>query len=179
MIRLIHRLLGGKKLEQPPVRRKERIDRNRSRAEQQGGGEMPVMVSRDGFRQPREDIALLAAAGFNHRQHPLDKVAAVRRLGAKRKLTPDHRVAQRLFRRVVGRFDAVDFEEGPQAFAIRVQFLAKAVRAPVEVAAQQVALDPPTDRFHAAAKSRRDSVPSRTCCHMAKSATLGDHHLLL
>src|ERR1700752_2466401 len=111
------------------------------------------MGVRDGLREPREYVAVLAAAGFDHGEHPVDKATAGCRLSPEGKLAPDHRVPQRLLGGVVGRFDAFDFHEGPQARTIFPEFFAEAVGQLVEVTAQQVTLDLLTDRLHASLKS--------------------------
>ena len=49
----------------------------------------------------RKSVAALLAASFDHRQHRLDKATAARTLRSKRRLPPNHRMAQRTLAGVV------------------------------------------------------------------------------
>ncbi len=62
----------------------------------------------DGLGDEGEGVAVLSAAGFDHREQGLDEAAAGGALGAERQLAPDHRVTQGALGRVVGRLDEVD-----------------------------------------------------------------------
>ena len=59
-------------------------------------------------------MSVLLAAGFDDGEEGFDEAATGVALGAEREFTPDHRVAERLFRAVVGRFDTGDVGEGPE-----------------------------------------------------------------
>ena len=60
---------------------------------------------------------------------------------------------------VVGRLDALDFDEGPQMVATLPQLRAEAGRERVEVAAQQQRVDLPADRLHAACEGGPGECP--------------------
>ena len=51
-------------------------------------------------------IATLLAAGFDHSQHRFDKATAGLALRSKRQLSPNHRMTQGSFARIVRRFDS-------------------------------------------------------------------------
>ena len=90
---------------------------------------MADLMSANRFGEPSEGVAALAAAGFDDGQQTFDELAPRSRLRAERQLSPNHRVAQRLLGRVVGRLsDAVVVHEGPQVVFVFDEFLAKAVR---------------------------------------------------
>ena len=61
-------------------------------------------MSLDSGREEREHVASLLAARFDHGQHSLHELAAAGALGPERELSPDHRMAQRSFARIVRRF---------------------------------------------------------------------------
>src|SRR4051812_45220456 len=61
-------------------------------------------------------------------------------------------MTQGLLGRVVGRLDTGDLHERPQVFLVVDKFLAKPVRARVEVAAQKQRVDLPADRLHPASE---------------------------
>ena len=122
-------------------------------------------MSRYRVGEPSKGITFLAAASFNHGQHAFHEATAARGLGTERELAPDHRVTQGLFRGIVGRLDPFDIDEGPKTMAIRVKLVAEAVRAPVEVAAQQIIFDP---RGPVSCVGERLAA---TACHRERSAT--------
>ena len=87
---------------------------------------MGFEVGLDGGGQVGPGIALLLVAGDDHAEQGFHEAAAVLALRAEREFAPDHGVTQTSLGGVVGGFDAVDIEEGPQPFAMVVQLLAHA-----------------------------------------------------
>ena len=81
----------------------------------------------DGGGDEGEGVATLLAAGFDHRQHRLDKAAAGRALRSKRQLSPNHRMTQRSLARIVRRLDPFVMQKRPQPPAMFVQLPARAL----------------------------------------------------
>src|SRR5271169_649428 len=96
-------------------------------------------------------VAALLTAGFDYRQHRLDKATAGDALRSKRQLPPNHRVTQRTLTRVVRRFDPFIMQERPQPAAMLVQLPARALHVSIAAlkSAQQQTLQLPADRTHA------------------------------
>ena len=69
---------------------------NRSHRGQQGRRVLSAVVGLNRGEEPGKDVAALATAGFDHREQTLDELTARRGLRAKRQLTPDHGMTQRL-----------------------------------------------------------------------------------
>lgn len=63
-----------------------------------------------------QHVALLLPTGSDHRQHPLDKPAAIGTVRATADPPPDHGMSQRAFRGVIRRLNPFDAGESPQAF---------------------------------------------------------------
>ena len=86
-----------------------------------------------------EYASRLLAAGFDDREDGGDETAALRALRSEGQLPPDHSMPQCTFAGVVRWLDAFHFQEGPEPFAMMVEFPAHAVDRPIpaEHSAQQ------------------------------------------
>ena len=112
-------------------------------------------MSGDCFGQIVVRRSILQTTSFGYRQHTFDESTARFTLGAKAQLAVDHRRTQRALRRVVGRLDAFDVNEGPQPVAVFVQLAAHPDEPLVaaELAAQQQSVDLFSNRAHVPAES--------------------------
>ena len=73
-----------------------------------------------------QDITLLEAQGGNRRQDAFDEATTIRALRAKAPTAPEHSPSQTAFGQVVGWFDTLDIDKGPQGWFQFQQVLAGA-----------------------------------------------------
>ena len=126
------------------------MPRSRHAASKSGGAGSRWKWARTAAVSQAKTLRPARRAVLDDTQQALDEPAAGGRLRAEGQLPPDDRVPQGALGGVVGRLHALNFGEGPEVFAVLPQFLAEAMRQPIEVAAQEQPFHLLTDRLHAA-----------------------------
>ena len=101
-----------------------------------------------------EHVPFLEPTGFDHRQGPLYEPTPLGTLGAEAEFSPDDRMPQGTFGRVVGGLDIVFIDKLPEPIPMVVQLGAHANQPGIARArpAQEQAVNRVTHRCHTAAK---------------------------
>lgn len=108
-------------------------------------------MSFDGLGKVGVDASALLATSFDGSEQGFDEAAARGALRAEGELSPDHRVTQSAFARIVGGFDPVVPQKDPQPLTMLVQFAAHALEEAVAALGtpQQQSFQATADRPHA------------------------------
>src|SRR5215510_16033696 len=75
------------------------------------------------LRDEGKQMTLLFATGRTDRQNPFDKAVPIAAVRAETTLPPDHRRTERLFGRIVRRFDPLFAHERPERLLVGQQLL--------------------------------------------------------
>lgn len=126
-----------------------------------GEGLLLVEVVLDGPGDVVDHGEVLLAAGFDGGQQGFDKPASLFALGAETQLSPDDRMTQAAFRRVIGRLDALHLKKCPQPFTVIEKLTTHPIHGSA-MTAQQQRIHFLADRRHRLLKllPRQCSVPA-------------------
>src|SRR3990172_7153776 len=124
-------------------------------------------VGLDSVGHEGECIATLLAAGFDDREHGLDKTTAGGALCAEGELSPDHGMTQRPLAGIVRRLDPFMPQKRPQPLAMLVQLLTHAlhVRIPALSTPQHQTLHLAPDPLHSTQPCRRNVHNHSRCLY--------------